>query len=386
MKKIPFAKPYITSEEQEAVRGVLRSGWLIQGEQVQKFENKIRAFTGCKYAVATSSCTTALHLACRLAGIQPGDEVLTTAYTFISSVNALLYTGAVPRFIDIDEKTFNINPSLLEGSITKKTKVILAVHQFGLPPDIAAITRAAKKHGLEVIEDAACALGSCYNGRPVGSQGRFVCFSFHPRKIITSSEGGVLATDNARIANRARSLRSHGATFFHPGRGGNPELNYEHYVEPGYNYRMSDVHAAIGVAQMTKLKDIIKRREQICARYTRFIRRLGAGIQPPFVPGTLRTNFQSYAVLLPARLKSHRDAIIKAMLLKGVSCRRGIRPLYKERHVRNVVGNLVLPVTESVYERTILLPVYTQLSQSDQRYVMDCFAHAVRNAEKKKLF
>lgn len=383
MKKIPFAKPYITREEEKAVVNVLRSGWLIQGKQVHDFEEKAKTFLGCNYAVASSSGTSALHMACLLAGIQKGDEVIVPAYTFVATVNAILYAGARPVFVDIDGRTFNLDASRLEKCITSRTKAIMAVHQFGLPAEMDAIYALARKHKLKVIEDAACAFGSEYKGSKIGSRGRYVCFSFHPRKFVTTGEGGLFCTDSHETAEKARRLRYHGASFNSSRKKSPAALFYEKYTEVGYNYRMSNIHAAIGLMQLKKINFMFKRRNQLAKRYVYFFQKHGGDILPPYVPVHCTHNYQSFAVLLPERLRLHRDKILLKMENMGISCRRGIHPVYSEPYYRNIFGSVHLPVTESVYRRTILLPIYTELKKSDQLDVLEGFMKCVKDVQRE---
>lgn len=383
MKKIPFAKPYITREEEKAVVHVLRSGWLIQGKQVHDFEEEAKTFLGCNHAVAASSGTSALHMACLLAGIQKGDEVIVPAYTFVATVNAVLYAGALPVFADIDGRTFNLDVRALEKCITRKTKAIMAVHQFGLPAEIDSIYALARKHKLKVIEDAACAFGSGYKGRKIGGRGRYVCFSFHPRKFVTTGEGGLLCTDSHETAEKARRIRHHGASFHSSRRKSPASLFYEKYMDMGYNYRMSNVHAAIGLMQLKKINFIMKNRNQLAKRYVHFFQKHGEDILPPFVPVHCTHNYQSFAVLLPERLKLQRDKILLKMENMEISCRRGIHPVYSEPYYRKIFGSVHLPVTESVYRRTILLPIYTGLKRSEQEDILEGFMKCVKDVERK---
>src|SRR5437879_839948 len=260
---IPIAKPLMGEEEIELAAEVIRSGWLTQGPKAAAFEKAIAKSLGVQHVVAVSSCTTALHLSTLLAGLGPGDEVIVPSYTFVATANALLYAGVRPVFAEIDPKTYNLDPQKLAAALTPRTKAVMVVHQFGLPADVDAIASFCQAHKLQIIEDAACAWGAVYRGRKIGSQGRLVTFSFHPRKSITTGEGGAIVTDDAAVAERARLLRSHGASISDVQRHQAHGVAFESYVELGYNYRLSDLHAAVGIAQIKRTNSILHRRRTL---------------------------------------------------------------------------------------------------------------------------
>src|SRR6266571_1819518 len=278
---IPITKPCFGEEEERAVVQVLRSGWVVQGPKVAEFERLVAEYVGVRQAVATSSCTTALHLALTLRGIGAGDEVIIPSFTFIATANAVHYTGATPVFVDIDPQTYNIDPDCIEAAITPRTKAIMPVHQIGLAADMDRINTIAQRHGLVVIEDAAPALGAMYKSKQVGSLGNPTCFSFHPRKVITSGEGGMIVTDDDTLAERARTLRAHGMSLSDLARHQAQSVVIEEYHDVGYNYRLSDLHAAVGIEQMKRLDFMLAQRKRVAHLYNEAFADL-EGVQLPF--------------------------------------------------------------------------------------------------------
>jgi len=368
---IPITKPLTGDEEVHMAAEVIRSGWLTQGPKTAEFEKAVAEHLGAKHVVAVSSCTTALHLAVLLAGLQPGDEVIVPSYTFVATANALLYAGVRPIFGEIDERTYNLDPNKLSSLLTPRTKAILAVDQFGLPADLDVIQEFCKAHHLAFIEDAACAFGARYKDRRIGAQGNLITFSFHPRKSITTGEGGAFVTDDAALAERARLLRSHGASVTDAERHKAKGVIFEAYTELGYNYRLSDVQAAIGLAQLKRADYILGRRQELARRYDLKLKALG-WIDPPSVPSWAVHPYQTYAALLHANAPVERNTLIGRLAEKGISSRRGIPPIHLEPYMAGRLAQKVnLPVSEDVSKRTLILPLYPQMTDAEQDQVIE---------------
>jgi perosamine synthetase len=376
---IPVARPSLGEEEAAAARDAILSGWVTQGPQVAAFEEEFAAYVGARYACAVSSCTTALHLALHALGVGPGDEVVTVSHSFIATANAVRYCGATPVFVDIDPRTYNMDPALLESAITPRTQAILPVHQMGLPCDIEAIRAVAGRHGLPVVEDAACAIGSEIRsdgqwqrvGRPHGD---VACFSFHPRKVITTGDGGMLTTDDAAFDRQFRLLRQHGMSIPDTVRHAAKTVVFEDYPVLGFNYRMTDIQAAIGRVQLRRLPGLLAERVRLADAYTRLIARI-PGLRPPYVPDSARSNYQSYAVRVTPEYPLGRDALMQALLDAGASTRRGIMNSHQEPPYA-VAGRQPLPHSEAARDGVILLPVFPGMSAADQRRVTDLLATA----------
>jgi perosamine synthetase len=376
VREIPFARPDFDEAETRAVVEVLASGWVSQGPKVARFEELFAARVGARYGVATTSCTTALHLALVLAGVGPGDEVICPSYTFIATANAVLYAGATPVFAEIDPLTWNIDPGDALRRVTPRTKAIIPVHQVGLAADLDAL-RPLTLRGITVIEDAACAIGSTYRGRPVGSSGFMACWSFHPRKTISMGEGGLLTTDDAALAEHARELRSFSASVSDHVRHGAKGLVYEEYRELGYNYRMTDLQAAIGIAQLAKLDGLLARRKAIAARYDEAFAGL-RGVQLPARPSYAEHAYQSYGIRLPAGCPVDRDDLLRQLVELGVSCRRGIPPIHLEPLYRDRAGVGPLPITEEVAAQSVFLPMFASLADADQTRIIEAVVRLLR--------
>jgi len=356
--------PLTGAPEVDAVREVIESGYLTQGAKTAAFEEAVRGFTSARHAAAVSSATTGLHLALVALGVQPGDEVVIPGFSFPATANAVIQQGATPVFVDIDETTFNLDPALLDAAITERTRAIMPVHAFGLCADMDAINAVAARHGLPVLEDAACALGGTYGGRHAGTLGTAGVYSFHPRKIITTAEGGMITTDDDELAKRISVLRAHGAV-----RG---EL-YMEFVEAGFNYRLSDVHAAIGLAQMTRIDGIVSGRRGAASALTSRVSAI-EGVQVPTEPAGTAHTFQSYVVLLDDSID--RDEVIRRMRTRDIETTLGTYGMHLQPYFRERFGipDEALPHTTRAHHQALTLPLYPQLTEND----MDAITDALR--------
>jgi perosamine synthetase len=370
-KMIPVARPFVGAEEESAVSEVLRSGWLSQGPRVAQFEEAFAAYVGAPHAVAVSSCTTALHLALLALDVRAGDEVICPSFSFIATANSIVHAGAHPVFVDIHRETYNIDPQKIEEAITPRTRAILAVHQVGMPAAMEEILAIAEKHGLAIVEDAACAIGAEYLGRRIGSpHGVLACFSFHPRKILTTGEGGMVTTSNALLASRIRSLRQHAMTVSDVARHSADHIIFEEYTEVGFNFRMTDLQAAVGLVQLERLDGFLARRRALAARYSNRLRNL-SWLKVPSEPSDRLQNFQSYVVRLTPDAPVGRDALMQGLLEYGVSARRGIMAIHREAPFQARHWDARLPETNAATDQTIILPLFHQMTEEEQDHVMD---------------
>jgi perosamine synthetase len=378
LKTIPIARPSFGLNEEKAVLEVLRSGWVSQGPCVAEFERKFAEYVGAAHAVAVSSCTTALHLAFLAAGVKPGDEVLCPSLSFIATANAIVHAGASPIFVDIDRSTYNMDPACIERAITPRTRAILVVHQIGLPSPLDEIRSIAATHGLMMIEDAACAIGSEYKGRSIGSpHTSMACFSFHPRKILTTGEGGMITTADEKLATRLRKLRQHAMTVSDLARHSSTQVVTESYDEVGYNYRMTDLQAAIGLVQLQRLEEMLARRRALALRYSSSLSSL-SWLVPPKEPADCCHNFQSYMVLLQRDAPITRDQLMQELLNRGVSSRRGVMAIHRESRYRSEKWDVRLPVTNLVTDATVILPLFCDMTDEEQDYVIECLEQLSR--------
>jgi dTDP-4-amino-4,6-dideoxygalactose transaminase len=357
------------------VAEVLRSGWLTQGPRAAEFEARFAEYVGAPHAVSVSSCTTALHLALLVLGVRPGDEVICPSLSHIATANSIVHAGATPVFADIDRDSYNLDPARIEEAITPHTRAILAVHQIGLPAPMREILSLAGRHGLPVVEDAACAVGSEYRGRRVGAPfGVLACFSFHPRKILTTGEGGMITTKSPAVAERLRRLRQHAVSVSDVTRHNARQVVFESYDEVGYNYRMSDLEAAVGLVQLRRLDEQLARRRQLAARYTEALGRLG-WLATPCEPEGCRHNYQSYMVRLKPGAPVERDALLQELLERGVASRRGVMAIHREAPYRDSRWERRLPETAAAADQTLILPLFHQITEQEQDYVIECIRH-----------
>lgn len=371
MINIHITKPFFDENERNAVAEVLKDGWIVQGPKVQEFEKIFAEYVGVKYAVAVSSCTAALHLALVSLGIKSGDEVIVPSFTYVATANAVEYTGAKPVFVDIDLNTYNIDSNQIKRAVTKRTKAIIPVHLFGLSADMDAILGIAKKYGLYIIEDAACAVGSLYKGKHVGAFGNVGCFSFHPRKIITTGEGGMLATNDKRLAEKFESLRSHGATISDLIRHRQGGFILPPFEKLGYNYRMTDIQAAIGIEQVKKLNLILKERMDKADYYNRMLSDLDKIILP--MPSEdYQHSYQSYVVLLKRYKDLSRNQLADSLIQNGIAARQGTHAVHMLGYYRKKYKLKInqLPNSLTADRFTFTLPLYKGLSIEEQDFVI----------------
>jgi len=365
--RIPLCRPYLSEEEELATLEVLRSGWLMEGAKVAEFEGLVANCVGTKYAVAVNSGTSALTLALLATGIFAGDEVIMPSHSFVATANSARHLGAEPSFVDIGPDDYNIDSSKIEPAINSGSRAIMAVHQIGYPADMESILSVAKKHDLLVVEDAACSLGSTYHGRQTGSFGEVACFSFHPRKLITTGEGGMIITNSEKIAQEVRSLRNHGLTVS----GDNGKLRCR---EAGYNYRMTDIQAAIGIVQFRKLEEIIRLRTLLADHYNEAISKLPA-LRTPKQSGDSVPNYQSFVVELVDESIS-REALLGFMVENGIQCVPGIQPIHLEPAYSEKHSDRDLPETLRAAERSFFLPLYPTLTHQEQELVISSLKKA----------
>lgn len=366
---IPVAKPYLTKTEAKAAADVILSGWVTQGPKVEEFEKKFASFVGSKYAVCVSSCTAALHLSLIVSDVHAGDEVICPSMSFIATANSIRHAGGVPVFADCEKETYNIDPKSVEKLITKQTKGILIVHQMGWPADIEAFKKICRKHNLFLIEDAACAVGSEYKGKKIGSHSDLVCFSFHPRKVITTGDGGMITTSNKNYYERLKRLRQHGMSVNDRERHLSQKIITEDYLELGYNYRMTDIQAAVGIKQLEKIDDLISRRKSIADRYRKQLSKIKM-IKLPFESREIKTNFQSYPIYIEGITEKTRDEIMQKLLDCGISTRRGIMLVHKTTSFRGHRQKGNLRISEDISSKSILLPLYVPMNKKEIEYVI----------------
>ena len=367
---IQIAKPDTGEEEWQALRGPLESGWLTQGPQVAAFEKAFAARHGAKHALAATSCTTALHLILAAMEIGPGDEVIVPAFTWVATANVVLYCGATPVFVDVDRQSFNLDPALLAAKITPRTKAIVAVHLFGQCADMDAIAKAAP--GIPIIEDAAGAAGAAYRGRHAGTLGVAAAFSFHPRKSITTGEGGMVTTADARLAVRVDSLRNHGADISEEQRHVAPKpYILADFNLVGFNYRMTDLQGAVGLVQLAKLDRYIDERQKWADFYARELRGI-AWLRTPEVPAGDRHGWQSYVCMVDeAKAGIARNEIMDRLMQKGINTRPGTHAVHMLGYYRKKYGLKPedFPGARDCDRYSMAIPLHNRMTEDDFRYV-----------------
>lgn len=387
MDFIPVARPWMGEEEAEAARRAILSGWVTQGPEVKAFEEEFAAYMGAENACAVSSCTTALHLALKAAGVGLGDEVITVSHSFIATANSVRYCGGVPVFVDIQPDTFNMDPTLVEAAISPHTKAILCVHQIGMPCDLQGILSVAQKHGLKVIEDAACATGSGIflddRWQKIGApHSDAACFSFHPRKLLSTGDGGMITTRHAEWDRNFRLWRQHGMSVPDSVRHNASQVIFEEYRELGYNYRMTDIQAAIGRVQLGRLPQVLVQRRLQAERYNRELAGI-PGIGLPSEPAWARSNWQSYCLRLPRGVK--QVEVMQKMFDAGIATRRGVmcahrEPAYRGKNWRCKDGPgecgctpgtcKNLAQSEAAQDGCIILPLFHEMTEEQQGRVI----------------
>jgi len=371
--------PYLGEEEVAAVSDVLRSGWVAQGPKVAAFESAFADAMQADHAVAVSSCTTALHLALLVAGVGPGDEVVVPSFSFIATTNAVAYVGAQPVFADVDVTTGNLTAETIAARLSDKTKAVIAVDQGGVPVDLDSIRALCDPRGITVIEDAACGAGSTYHDRPVGAGAEITAWSFHPRKILTTGEGGMITTSQRDWADRARRLREHAMSVSAVDRHASVLAPAESYVEVGYNYRMTDLQAAVGIVQLARLPEVVQRRRQLAANYTKYIDEI-PDLRAVADPSWGTCNFQSYWVEVSGSSPVSRDELLVRLAEADISARRGIMATHRQPPYAGYAQPGSLRVTERLTDNTLILPLFHELSESDQSRVVDVLTGMVSRA------
>lgn len=369
---IPIAKPYLNKEDAQAAYDTILTGWITQGPKVAEFEQKFCEYTGAKHAIALSNCTTALHLAMIVAGVKEDDEVICPSMSYIATANCIRYVGAKPVFAEVNSATYNIDLVDAEKKITPKTKAILIVHQIGLPADIDGFRALCDKHNLVLIEDAACAAGSAYKGKKIGSHSDLVCFSFHPRKVISTGDGGMITTTKQEWADRLKLLRQHGMSINDRVRHESSKVIFEDHVELGYNYRMTDIQASVGIKQLEKLDWIVEERRKIARQYDEAFKDIDFIRLPKEGPDDF-FNYQSYSIYLKENCPVSRNDLMQMLLDRKIATRRGVMTTHRETAYKEYCIGLQLPVSEDAQDRSIIIPLFVPMSNEEIQTVISNF-------------
>jgi len=367
MDPIAFAKPCMGPEEEAAMSASVRSGWIVGGPRLAEFEARFAAMCGAKHAVGVSSWTTGAFLVLHAWGIGPGDEVIVPSLTFIASVNVIRHAGATPVFADIDPNTWNIDPAIVEGLITERTKAIMPVDQIGLPCDIDPIRQIAERHGLKLLQDAACSFGSRYHGKPIGGLADCTVFSLHARKVVTTGEGGMIVTNDDAFAARLRRLRHQGMSLSDHERHGASPTTFEAYPEIGYNFRITDFQAAMGLAQLDRLPQMLERRAELARRYTDHLRNHPIFVAP-HVPDGMEHNWQSYMIGVRPDSGVERNAVMEWLYEKSVPTRRGVMASHMEAPYTAMGAKL--PHTEFAAAQNLQLPMHPGVTDEQVDYIL----------------
>lgn len=378
MSRVNVMKPWMGADEVLALTEVIASGWVAQGPKVAEFERDFANAMQADHAVATSNCTTALHLALIVAGIHEGDEVIVPSFSFIATANAPTYVGARPIFVDVDETTGCVTAEGIASAITERTRAVIVVDQGGIPVDLDPIRALCDPLEIVVIEDAACGAGSSYRGRPVGAGAVLAAWSFHPRKLLTTGEGGMLTTSNAEWAARARHLREHAMSVSAADRQASLLAPAEEYLEVGFNYRMTDLQAAVGIVQLGRLPEIVRRRRELVEVYAAAIDHID-GLRAVADPDWGTSNFQSYWVEVAQSYPLDRDGLLAALAEADISARRGIMASHRQPAYQNVdTGGLSLSTTERLTDNTLILPLFYQMTEAEQSRVIHVLQSAAQ--------
>jgi perosamine synthetase len=368
--QVPLMKPWLDEEEWYAMKDVILSGWVSQGPKVKEFEQKVAQFIGAKHAIAMNACTSAMHVAMKIAGVKYGDEVIVADSTCMANVNAINMAGAIPVFVDIDPDTYNIDPKLIEAKITAKTKVIMNIDQIGLSNDLDALKAICDKHGLTLLDDAATAFGGKYKGKFLGNHNIMATYSFHPRKMITTGEGGMLITDDDTVAEQARILRATGASVSDLDRHKAKGLILQKYYDSGYNYRMTDMQAAMGIVQLTKIDAMLEQRKNQAAYYNEHLAEI-AELQLPVVPEYATPAWSSYCIKIKAGSMKTVSEVLETLVAANISARFGIQPLHQEPYFENQhFRDEDFPVSCAIANQTFFVPIFPGMTIEQQQHIV----------------